>query len=213
MFDDIVKEDIGKQCIENNNIKCKQSVKITVVEKMCDVASIFNLLKHIEKKTKLKDVTFYSLSFVIDTIFYELKEMDKLHINANKVRILKGFIACFHYMSDKTCTCDRIIQGYIDVGMLDSKHKFWPEFYAIKKTKRIIITRSEMQMIEKLFSPLFKIMLETGHIPEKVYDDLVFPKDEVSGVVYDRNDGIEIDWTQRAKLLTHWFQQHQDRRK
>ena len=51
-------------------------------------------------------------------------------------------------------------------------------------------------------------MLETGHIPEKVYDALVFPKYWVSHVVYDRNDGIEIKWIQLAKVLTHWFQQH-----
>ena len=62
-------------------------------------------------------------------------------------------------------------------------------------------------MIE-IFSQLFKIMLETGHIPEKVYDALEFTKYEVSGVVYDFNDGIERDWMQRAKVLTHWFLQH-----
>ena len=65
-----------------------------------------------------------------------------------------------------------------------------------------------MQIIEKRFSQLFKIMLETGHIPEKVYDALVFPKDWVSHVVYDRNYGIEIKWIQLAKVLTHWFQQY-----
>ena len=50
-------------------------------------------------------------------------------------------------------------------------------------------------------------MLETGHIPEKVYDALGFPKYKVSVVVYYRNDGIEIEWMQRAKVLTNWFQQ------
>ena len=95
-------------------------------------------------------------------------------------------------MSDKTCTCDIIVQGFIDVGMLYAKHNFWPDFYAILKTKRRIITRSEMQIIEKCFPLLFKIMLETGHILEKVYDALGFPKDEVSGVVYYHNDGIDI---------------------
>ena len=90
--------------------------------------------------------------------------------------------------------------------MLDAKHKLWPDFDEIKKTKRRSITRSEIQMIEKHFSQLLKIMLETGHIPEKVYDSLGFPKYELSGVVYYINDGIEIEQTQRAKLLTHWFQ-------
>ena len=59
-------------------------------------------------------------------------------------------------------------------------------------------------------------MLETGHIPEKVYDAIGFSKDEVSGVVYDRNYVIEREWIQRAKFLIHWFQQkigYQDRRK
>ena len=73
MLADIVKEEIGKQFIENKNIRCKQSVKITVFEQMCDVAIIFNLLKQIEKKTTLKDIPFYSLPFVIDAIFSELK--------------------------------------------------------------------------------------------------------------------------------------------
>ena len=49
-------------------------------------------------------------------------------------------------------------------------------------------------------------MLETGHISEKVYDALGFQKEEVSGVVYDCNDGTEREWTQQEKLLTHWFQ-------
>ena len=69
MLADTVKEDIGKQCIENNNIICKQSVKRTVVDKMCDVAIIFNLLKQIENQTTLKDIPFDSLSFVIGAIF------------------------------------------------------------------------------------------------------------------------------------------------
>ena len=51
-------------------------------------------------------------------------------------------------------------------------------------------------------------MLETGHIPEKVYDALGFPKDEVCGVSYDRNDGIVRECMQPEKVLTHWFQQH-----
>ena len=51
-------------------------------------------------------------------------------------------------------------------------------------------------------------MLETGHIPEKLYDSLRFTTYEVSGVVYNRNDELEREWIQRAKVLTHWFRQH-----
>ena len=66
---DIVNEEIGMQCIENNNIIFKQSIKITGSEKMCDVAIIFNLLKQIENKTALKDIPFYSLSFLLMLFF------------------------------------------------------------------------------------------------------------------------------------------------
>ena len=69
MLADIVKEKIGNQCIENNNIICNKSVKRTGVDKMCDVAIIFNLLKQIEIQETLKDIPFYYLSFVIDAIF------------------------------------------------------------------------------------------------------------------------------------------------
>ena len=97
----------------------------------------------------MKDIPFYSLSFVIDAIFSELKEMDKLYINAKQLGILNYFLTRFPHMSDKPCTCDRIIPGFIDVGMLDTKQKFWPDFYAILKTKRRRIIRYEMQVIEK----------------------------------------------------------------
>ena len=56
-------EEIGKQCIKNNNIICKKSVKRTGVEKMCDVAIIFNLLKQVEKKTTLK--TYHSILYLL----------------------------------------------------------------------------------------------------------------------------------------------------
>ena len=68
-------------------------------------------------------------------LFFKLKEMEKLHLKGKKVRILKDFLAHFSYMSDNTCTCDRMIQLFIDVGMLDAKHKFWPDFYEIKKQR------------------------------------------------------------------------------
>ena len=73
--------------------------------------------------------------------------MDKLYLKANKLRILKYFLASYPYMSDRTCTCDRIIQVFIDVGMLDAKHSFWPYSYENLKTKKRSIARFEMQMI------------------------------------------------------------------
>ena len=71
---------------------------------------IWAYVPNIEKQETLKYIPFDSLSFVIDAIFSELKEMENLHIKANKVRILKYFLDHLPYISNKTCTCDVIIQ-------------------------------------------------------------------------------------------------------
>ena len=101
------------------------------------------------KSNNIKRHTVSCFIFFYWCYFSEFRELDKLHLKAKKVSILKDFLASFPYMSYKTCTCDRIIQGLIDFGMLDAKHNFWPDFYENLKTKRGSITRSEMQMIEK----------------------------------------------------------------
>eukprot|EP00957_Ditylum_brightwellii_P058522 4437542-Ditylum_brightwellii.AAC.1 len=46
-----------------------------------------------------------------------------------------------------------------------------------------------------------------GHIPEYVFDDLGFPKNEVNGTAVLREQGIEQEWMQRAKVITHSYQQ------
>ena len=61
--------------------------------------------------------------------------MDKLHLKANKVRILKVFLPRLPYMLDKKCTCDVSIQGFIDIGMLDVKHKCRPYFMQFEKQR------------------------------------------------------------------------------
>ena len=87
------------------------------------------------KANSIKRHTIWFFIFCDWCYFSELKEIDKLHLKANKVRILKVFLARFPYMLDKTFTCDRIIQRLIDVDILDAKHKLWPDFYAIKKQR------------------------------------------------------------------------------
>ena len=57
---------------------------------MCDVAIIFNLLKHIEKQTTLKYIPFDSSSFVIGAIFSHFKAMYRLHIKAKKSKDIEG---------------------------------------------------------------------------------------------------------------------------
>ena len=80
-------------------------------------------------------------------------------------------------------------------------------FMQFKKQREEVSSVLKYKLL-RIISQQFKIMLETGHIPENVYDALGFTKYWVSDVVYDYNDGIEREWIQRAKVLTHWFQQH-----
>eukprot|EP00957_Ditylum_brightwellii_P006852 518826-Ditylum_brightwellii.AAC.1 len=46
-----------------------------------------------------------------------------------------------------------------------------------------------------------------GYIPEYVFDDLGSLRYEVNGTVVLRELGIEQEWMQRAKVITHPYQQ------
>ena len=107
----------------------------------------------------------------------------------------------------KTCTSENIMDGFVKVGMLDSLHRLWPDLYSILRTKRQNISKTEIMMIERDFKFLFGIMQDKGHIPEKVFDDLGYPKDEVNGNIIERNHGVQQEWMQRAKVITHEYQQ------
>eukprot|EP00957_Ditylum_brightwellii_P115124 8779936-Ditylum_brightwellii.AAC.1 len=64
-----------------------------------------------------------------------------------------------------------------------------------------------MKLIEDNFVTLFNHMNTQRHIPENVFDDLGFPKDEVNGTIVLMEQGIEQEWMQRAKVITHPYQQ------
>jgi hypothetical protein len=172
---------------------------------MCDVCILFLLLKQLERETTIDSLPFDSLSDESEEIFEKLSN-DGINLKQNKVRILKDFLARLPYMLDKTCTVDNIRKGFVSVGMLDAKHHLWPDFNKILKTKRQNITKTEMELIEKTFSQLYNVMKDRGYIPESLFDDLGYPKDVVSGKLFERHQGIEAEWMQRAKILTHEFQ-------
>ena len=94
MLDDIVKEEIGKQCIKKNNIRCKKSMRRTRVEKMCNVASIVNLLKQIEKQTTLKDIPFYFYLFWLMIFFLNWKKWTS-YISMQKSKDIEAFSCSF----------------------------------------------------------------------------------------------------------------------
>eukprot|EP00957_Ditylum_brightwellii_P060938 4626456-Ditylum_brightwellii.AAC.1 len=49
--------------------------------------------------------------------------------------------------------------------------------------------------------------MEQGYVPKKLYNFLGFPKDEVNGKVYERQQEIEAEWMQHTKELAHPCQQ------
>eukprot|EP00957_Ditylum_brightwellii_P020183 1522276-Ditylum_brightwellii.AAC.1 len=63
-----------------------------------------------------------------------------------------------------------------------------------------------MKLIKDNFVTLFNYMNTQGRIPECVFDDLGFPKDEVNGTAVLREQGIEQEWMQRANVITPPYQ-------
>ena len=174
---------------------------------MCDVCIIFNNLKGIERNTTLSDIPIDSLSDMLNDTFQNLKDQGTLEMRPRKCRVLKDFLSCLPYMLDKVCTSDNIIKGFMDVGMLDRKDKLWPDFFSLLKTKRQNISVSEISLIKSNFTELYNITVDKGHIPEDVYDRMGFPPDSVNGQIYERDYGVEREYMQRAKVITHEYQQ------
>ena len=115
-------------------------------------------------------------------------------------------------MLENACIVDNIVDGFVDVGMLDAKHKVWPDLDKIISTKRKDITKKEKDLIMNNFAKLFKMTLDEGHVPESVYNELGFSKDTVGNKVFLRDLSISAEWMQRSKEITHEFQ-HQLRQK
>jgi hypothetical protein len=203
----LVKEDTREQCLQGKNIKCKQSAKRTGVEQPADVSVIFKLLKQTERTTTLDDIMNDTLSPMLDKIFKDLYKANELNLQSFKLVVLKDFLARLPYMLDKTCTVGRIVDGFVKTGLLDAKHKVWPDLNKICLTKRKVMTQSEKGLICKIFDKLLRLTLEEGYVTEDVYDDLGFAKDLVSNRVYERDHGIASEWKQRAKNISHQYQQ------
>ena len=66
------------------------------------------------------------------------------------------------------------------------------------------------ELYQKVFDNvtyLYSVMIDQGHIPEDVFDELGFPQDrDVNGKEVPRNAGISHENQQRSKWLTHQFQ-------
>ena len=202
----VVKNELRKQCLKSKIRKCKQSARRTGVEQMCDVSLCFKELKRIEKETTLSDIVNESLSEPLEALFKEYRDSGKINIPGKKINILKDFLSRLPYMIEKACTVDNVVQGFVDVGLLDSKDKLWPDLNKILRTKRKNLTAIEKELVWNNFSELFKITMEKGHVPEEVYDRLNFPKDSVGKRIFERDHPIASEWRQRSKEITHEYQ-------
>eukprot|EP00957_Ditylum_brightwellii_P203803 15336264-Ditylum_brightwellii.AAC.1 len=59
--------------------------------------------------------------------------------------------------------------------------------------KGVGVIDSEYQGELMKFENLYRITMEQGHIPEKIYDFLGFPKDEINGKAYERKYRFEAE--------------------
>eukprot|EP00957_Ditylum_brightwellii_P177122 13492839-Ditylum_brightwellii.AAC.1 len=82
----------------------------------------------------------------LDKLFKNLYNEDEINVYSVKIRILKDFLTRLPYMLEKACTVDNIIGGFVDVVMLDNKHKVWPDLDKIISTRRKNITKKEKNL-------------------------------------------------------------------
>ena len=102
---------------------------------------------------------------------------------------------------------ERIIDGFLESGMLDRSGHSCPDFNGILRTCQRNITTEEHNLAKDEFERLYEFQNIHGHIPDVMYDDLGFTQDfDINGEIVARDANIAQEYLQRAKCLSDEFQ-------
>ena len=199
-----VEDTLRSQCLYDRNIRCKQNAARTGVEQVADIIITFLMLRYLEKKTSIEDIP----NLIMEPVFKHIFDgYTGLNMKSDKMSVLVDFLCRLPFMVEIAASYKVVSGGFVKNGMVDRIDNAWPDFDAMIRTIRGNVTREELDFLRKNFAVLLKIQMELGHIPEDIFDLLGFPQDaDKDGNIFMRSSGIEREWEQRAKQLTHTYQ-------
>ena len=196
----------------SNNIDAmKHNAARTGTEQGADLTHVFRLMRQWLMKLSVADIPedLHPLKRILVQEFDRLTRSKVLNLPNQKRRALIDFVACIPQAMARSCTANGIRHGFLENGMIDSKTNPFPDFDKMLATCRSNITKEQYKLCLTSFPTLMKTFVEKGHIPDSLFASLGFPPDvNPSGnEVHRLNEGAEGECRQRAKCLTHKYQQ------
>ena len=102
----------------------------------------------------------------------------------------------------------KIIKGFVENGMIDSKKLFYPDVDSMVRTCKLKdLSQTNENLIFNNFSVLYKETKENGVISEETFDHLGFPQDtDLDGKEVIKTVTITNEMQQRAKIISSRLQ-------
>ena len=110
---------------------------------------------------------------------YYNKKVQSINFSPPKLNCIIDFAICIPKLLTQSVTTTRILEAFIQAGMIDKKTNQWPDFEKIISTCQRKVKVVEVDLVKKYFTHLYNMFLLEGRISEELFDEI--------GIVEDRN--------------------------
>ena len=136
-----------------------------------------------------------------------LKRVPQLRLlSVRRLKAYTNFMAVLPSIDQESCTQQKAISGFIDVGFLIERGVPWPNFekMAFEVVRRCVLAE-ERHLVVTHLDVLMDEQFKKGQITDTTFTRLGFQPDLTPDNVYagDRPEGSLAEHMQRAKCLTH----------
>jgi len=115
----------------DEDMKCtinKHSASRSAVEQPMDFTSIFKMILRYIKKITSKNRLMVGFKEKIHKIFCELQRNGRINLSISKLNCIIDFAICIPELLGQSVTQTRIIDGFVEAGMVDKITHIWPDF-------------------------------------------------------------------------------------
>lgn len=185
---------------ENKISDNKHAASASGTQQPGDLAPLFRHLRKIELSTTARTATEVRVKKDLSALLGDLQANGTLILSRIKREAVCDFMACLPSMLAKAATPRDNIAGFESSGLLDDGGV--PSFDALLGTCRRRLTTAEVELVRDTFGHLHTQMVDTGYIPDSLFDTLGYPRDcNSKGEEVLRES--EYEPRQRAKILSH----------
>jgi hypothetical protein len=110
-----------------------------------------------------------------------MMELDKkrdIKFSQDKLHRIIDLAVCLPELLFRSVTASRVIQGFVEGGVVDRESGIWPDFDKVIGTCRRPVAVEEVELIKTHFNTLYNAFVSHGKITEELFDKLGFAEDK-----------------------------------